>query len=75
MHRLYDIRSVHIVRAYAISQPRGGGGGGNLVPTMPGCVRPKVEDMGSFRLQMSENISLKMGTKFARSLNMGENLC
>ena len=24
---------------------------------------------------MSENISLKMGVKFAASLNMGENLC
>ena len=25
-----------------------GGGGGDLVPTMPGCVCPKVKDMGSF---------------------------
>ena len=31
-----------------------------------------------FRLkgsEMSENISLKIGTKFAASLNMGEKLC
>ena len=31
-----------------------------------------------FQLQwseMSENISLKMGVKFAASLNMGKNLC
>ena len=26
----------------------GGGGGGGLVPTMPGCVCPKVKDMGPF---------------------------
>ena len=26
----------------------GGGGGGDLVPTMPGCVCPKVKDMGPF---------------------------
>ena len=25
-----------------------GGGGGDLVPTMPGCVCPKVKDMGPF---------------------------
>ena len=42
------------------------------------CVS-KSEGHGSFfRLQvseMSENISLKMGVKFAASLNMGKNLC
>ena len=30
---------------------RGGGragGGGSLVPTMPGCVCPKVKDMGRY---------------------------
>ena len=27
---------------------RGGGGGVNLVPTMPRCVCPKVKDMGPF---------------------------
>ena len=45
---------------------------------MPGCVCPKVKDMGPFWLQgseMSENISLKMGLTFAASLNMGKNLC
>ena len=41
-------------------------GGGDLVLTIPG-VCPKVKDMGPF--------SLKMGIKFAASLNMGENLC
>ena len=25
-----------------------GGGGGDLVPTMPGCVCPMVKDMGPF---------------------------
>ena len=25
-----------------------GGGGGDLVPNMPGCVFPKVKDMGPF---------------------------
>ena len=39
----------------------------------------KSEGHGSFfQLQgseMSENISLKMGVKFAASLNMGKNLC
>ena len=52
--------------------------GGNLVTTMPGFVCPKLKDMGPFWLQgseMSENISLKLGIKFAASLNMGENLC
>ena len=44
----------------------GGGGGASL----PGCVCPKVQ--GS---DMSENISLKMGVKFAAPLNMGKNLC
>ena len=28
-----------------------------------------------FLSEMSENISLKMGVKFAASLNMGKNLC
>ena len=46
--------------------------GGDLVPTMPGCVCPKVKDMGPFSTssEMSKNISLKMGVKFAASLNM-----
>ena len=51
--------------------------GGDLVPTMPGCVYPKVKEV-LFQLQgskMSENISLKMGVKFAASLNMGKNFC
>ena len=41
------------------------------------CVQ-KVKFVGRFQLQgseISENISLKMGVKFAASLNMGENLC
>ena len=53
-------------------------GGGDLVITMPGCVCPKVKDMGPLQLQgreMSENISLKMGVKVAASLNMGNDLC
>ena len=29
-------------------EPGGGGGGGDLVPNMPGCVCPKVKDMGPF---------------------------
>ena len=29
-------------------QMPGEGGGGDLVLTMPGCVRPKVKDMGHF---------------------------
>ena len=53
--------------------------GGDLVPAIPGCVCPKVKDMGPFfQLQgsiMSENISLIMDVKFAASLNMGKNLC
>ena len=39
---------------------------------------PKVKDMGPFRHQvseMSESISLRMGVKFAVSLNTDENLC
>ena len=38
---------------------------------MPGCVCPKVKDMGPFLLQgseMSEMISLKMGVKFVTSI-------
>ena len=53
-------------------------GGGDLVPTMPGYMCPKVKDMGPFQLQgseMSENISLKIGVKFAASINMGKNVC
>ena len=45
---------------------------------MPGCVCPKVKDMGHVWLQGSEkceNISLKMGIEIAESLNMGENVC
>ena len=41
---------------------------------MLGCVRLKVKDIGPFHLQwseLSENISLKMGVKFAA---MGKNL-
>ena len=52
------------------------GGGGDFVPTMPGCVCPKVKDMGLFQFQgsaMSDNISFKLGVKFAASLNMGKN--
>ena len=52
-----------------------GGGGGDLVPTMPGCVCPKVKDMGPFSASRKWNISLKMGAKIAASLNMGKNLC
>ena len=42
---------------------------------------PKVKDMGPFSAstvqgsEMSENISLKTGVKFAASLNLGKNLC
>ena len=42
---------------------RKGGGGGDMVPTMPGCVCPELRTWVSFWLQrseMSENISLKM---------------
>ena len=45
---------------------------------VPGCVCSKVKDMGPFSAlgsEISENISLKMGVKFAASLNMGKNLC
>ena len=46
---------------------------------MPGCVCPKVKDMGLFwglqGSEMSENISLQMCLKVAASLNMGKNLC
>ena len=51
--------------------------GGDLVPTMPGCVCLKVKDMGPFRLQVSEiseNKSYKMDVKIDTLLNMGENL-
>ena len=41
-------------------------GGGDLVSNLPGCVCRKVKDMGPF--------SLKMGVKFATSLNMGGKL-
>ena len=50
----------------------------DLVPTMPGCVGPKVKGMGPFQPQdseMSDNVSVKMGVTFAVSLNMGESLC
>ena len=53
--------------------------GGDLVLSLPGCVRPKVKDMRVIvwlqQSEKSENISLKMGVKFAASLNMGKNLC
>ena len=45
---------------------------------MPGSVCPKVKDMDPYKFKqsvMSENISHKMGVKFAASLNMGRNLC
>ena len=51
-----------------------GGGGGDYA----GRVCSKVKDIGPFsasRSEMSENVSLKMGVKFAASLNMGKNLC
>ena len=51
----------------------GWGGGGDLVPTMPGCVCPKVKFVGRFQLQgseISENISLKMGVQFTTSIWM-----
>ena len=32
-----------------------GGGGGDLVPTMPGCVCPKVKDMGPFLAPRESN--------------------
>ena len=63
-----------------LTQPAEGaiGGGGHLVPSLPGYVHPKVKDIwvlfGLQGSEMSENISLKMGVKFAVSLNMGENL-
>ena len=52
--------------------------GDNFVLSLPICVCQKVKDMGVFQPQgseMSENILLKMGVKFAASLNMGKNLC
>ena len=49
-----------------VNPPRGGGGRGDLVPTVPGCVS-KSEGHGSF-------FSFK-GVKFAASLNMRKNLC
>ena len=33
-----------------------GGGGGNLVPTMPVCVCPKLKDMGSFSAFCCSNL-------------------
>ena len=51
---------------------------GYLVPTLAGCMCPKVKDMGQFQLQeseMSENISLQMGVNFAPSITMGRNFC
>ena len=42
--------------------------GGDLVPTIPGCM---CELLGS---EVSENIALKMGVKFAASFNMGKGL-
>ena len=50
---------------------------GRLGPTMPGCVCPNIKNMGSLLLQvceMNKKISLKMGLKFAASVNMGENV-
>ena len=51
-----------------------GGGGGYLVPTMPGCVCPKVKDMGPFMLRVSEMFETKKDVKFAVLLSMGDNL-
>ena len=54
----------------------GSGGGGRLVPAMPGCVCPK--DMGPFLFQaseMSEKIPHKMVAKFAASPNIGDHFC
>ena len=57
----------------------GGGGGGGLGSNYAQMCVSKTEGHVSFsRLQgseMSENISRKMGLRFAASLNMGENLC
>ena len=51
------------------------GGGGRLGHNYVGCVHPKMKDMGPFSgTEMSENILLKMGVKFAASLNMGKKL-
>ena len=57
----------------------GGGGGGDLGLSLSRyvCVQ-KRRTWVLFGLQgseMSENISLKMGLKFAASHNMGKNLC
>ena len=52
-------------------QPRGGGGGRDLVLTLSGCVFPKIQGMGLFSAS-SEMLSLKTGVKCSTSLNMVE---
>ena len=41
---------------------------------MPGCVCDVGSSLAT-RYEMSENISIKMGTQFGTSLHMGENVC
>ena len=54
-------------------------GGGYLGPHYAQMSVSKSEGHGSFfpfqGSEMSENVSLKMGVKFAVSVNTGENLC
>ena len=53
-----------------------GGGGGDLVSTMPGCVCRKVKDMGPFeasnKLNESENF-IQNGCKICYSILNGQN--
>ena len=62
----------------AIPLSLGGRGEGEVLGSNP-VVCPKVKDIWVFfqpqGSEMSENISLKMGVKFAVSFNMGKNLC
>ena len=63
--------STHVLWAAGAPMGRVPRGGGDLYATLPRCVCRKVV---LFRLQvseMSDMISLKMGVKFATSLNMG----
>ena len=63
--------------ATRISHPdQGQGGGGGLGPNY-GSVCPKVRTwvlLQPHESEISENSSLKMGVKFAVSLNMGDNV-
>ena len=56
-----------------------GGPGGDLVPTTPRCVCPKVKDMAPFSVSKEGNelriFHLKMRTKSTLSLHTGENYC